>query len=110
MKVTHRVVGLAETATNLALGCALAAVLAADTAVTAAKHHNWAFELAVGAIVAAAALLRGRGRVLAATAALAMCGLAEFSFSGRMTTLAFFSGSPVLALKMVPATVQSCLP
>jgi signal transduction histidine kinase len=77
VKVTHRVVGLAETATNLALGCALAAVLAADTAVTAAKHHNWAFELAVGAVVGAAALLRGRGRVQVAMAALAVCGLAD---------------------------------
>jgi signal transduction histidine kinase len=77
VKVTHRVVGLAETATNLALGCALAAVLAADTVVTAAKHHNWAFELAVGAVVGAAALLRGRRRVLAAMAALAVSGLAD---------------------------------
>ncbi|MGH3207742.1 MAG: sensor histidine kinase [Trebonia sp.] len=76
MKVTHRIVGLAETATSLALGGGLAAVLAADTAVTAAKHDNWAFELAVGAIVCATALLRGRGPVLAAAAGLAVCGLA----------------------------------
>jgi signal transduction histidine kinase len=76
VKVTHGIVGLAETAASLALGCALAAVLAADTAVTAAKHDNWAFELAVGVIVGAAALVRRRGPVLAAAAGLAVCGLA----------------------------------
>jgi signal transduction histidine kinase len=76
VKGTHRIAAWAETATNVALGCALAAVLAADTAVTAAKHHNWVFELAVGVIVCAVAVLRGRGRLRAATAGLAVCGLA----------------------------------
>ena len=76
MEVTHRIVGLAETATNVALGCALAAVLAADTAVTADKHANWAFELVVGVFVGAAVLLRGRGPLFAAAAGLAVCGLA----------------------------------
>ncbi len=76
MEVTHRIVGLAETVTNVALGCALAAVLAADTAVTAAKHGNWAFELVAGVFVGAAVLLRGRGPLFAAAAGLAVCGLA----------------------------------
>jgi signal transduction histidine kinase len=78
VKVTHRTVGLADTATNVALGCALAAVLAVDTALTAAppKRGNWVFELAVGLIVCAMALLRSRGRRWAAAAGLAVCALA----------------------------------
>src|ERR1700690_3512382 len=68
VNVTHRLAGLAETATTVALGLALSAVLAADVAVTDGKHGNWVFELAVGAVVGCAALLRGRNRLLAATA------------------------------------------
>jgi signal transduction histidine kinase len=77
VNVTHRLAGLAETATTVALGLALSAVLAADVAVTAGKHGNWVFELAVGAVVGCAALLRGRSPLLAATAGLAVCGLAD---------------------------------
>ena len=47
-------------------------VLAADTAVDRRPARQLAFELAVGAIVGAVALLRGRGRVLAAAAGLAV--------------------------------------
>jgi signal transduction histidine kinase len=76
VRVTHRIVRLAEAATTVALGCVLAAILAADTLVTAAKHHNWAVELAVGVLVGAAALFRGRRPLWAAAAGLAVCGLA----------------------------------
>jgi hypothetical protein len=71
----HRIAGVAEAVSNVALGCALAVVLAADTAVTDARHYDWAFELAVGVITGALALLRGRGRVWAAAAGLAVGGL-----------------------------------
>jgi signal transduction histidine kinase len=77
VNVTHRLARLAETATTVALGLALSAVLAADVAVTDGKHGNWVFELAVGAVVCCAALFRGRSRLLAATAGLAVCGLAD---------------------------------
>jgi len=78
VKVTHRLVGLADAATNVALGCALAVVLAVDTALTAAppKHANWVFELAVGLIVCVLAVFRSRSRRWAAAAGLAVCAVA----------------------------------
>lgn len=69
-----------EAVPDLVVGLVLAAVLAADTAVTAARHDDWPFELAVGAAVCALAvvrgMVRGRGRLLAATAGLVVCGVA----------------------------------
>src|SRR6185437_2997972 len=76
MSLSHRIAGRAETLSNLVVAVVLSAVLAADTAVTAARHDNWVFELTVGAIVGALALLRGRGRVLAAGASLAVAAAA----------------------------------
>jgi signal transduction histidine kinase len=64
-----------QTLTDIGLGLLLGAVLAADTAVVAARPGSgyWPFELAVGAIVGVVTLLRGRGRVPAVTASLAVC-------------------------------------
>ena len=76
MNVSHRIAARTETISNLALALVLAAVLAADTAATAVRHANWPFELAVGAVVGALALFRGRNRVLACAAGLAVCGAA----------------------------------
>jgi signal transduction histidine kinase len=62
---------------GVGLGLLLGVVIAADTAVVADRPGggSWPFELAVGVIVGVLALLRGRGRVLAAAAGLAV-GLA----------------------------------
>jgi len=63
--------------TSVGLGLLLGVVLAADTAVVADRPDggSWPFELAVGLILVVLALLRGRGRVPAAAAGLAV-GLA----------------------------------
>jgi signal transduction histidine kinase len=76
VNVSHRIAARTEAVSNLVLALVLAAVLAADTAVTAARHANWPFELAVGAVVCALALFRGRNRVLACAAGLAACAAA----------------------------------
>lgn len=76
MNVTHRIAARVDTATNVTLVLVIGAVLAADTAVTAAGHGNWFFELAVGVIVGAMAVLRNRHQVQAAAAGLAVCGAA----------------------------------
>jgi signal transduction histidine kinase len=76
VNVSHRIAARTETITNLVLALVLAAVLAADTAVTASRHGNWPFELAVGAAVCALAVFRGRHRMRAATAGLAVCAAA----------------------------------
>jgi signal transduction histidine kinase len=76
VNVSHRIAARTETISNLVLALVLAAVLAADTAATAARHANWPFELAVGAVVCALALFRGRNRVLACAAGLAACAAA----------------------------------
>jgi hypothetical protein len=55
VNVSHRIAARTETISNLVLALVLAAVLAADTAATAARHANWPFELAVGAVVGALA-------------------------------------------------------
>jgi len=72
VNVTHRLATRAE-ATALAL--VLGAVLAVDATLTA-HHGDWVFELAVGVVVGALAVLRGRDRLLAAAAGLTVCGLA----------------------------------
>ena len=73
----HRLAARTPTVISVGLGLLLGAVLAADTAVVADRPGggSWPFELAVGAIVGVLALLRGRGRVLAAAVGLAV-GLA----------------------------------
>lgn len=77
MTITHRIADRASAAANVAVGAVLAAVLAAETAVTAAHHDNWVFELAVGVIVGAVALLRSRNQVRAAASGLAVCLVAD---------------------------------
>jgi signal transduction histidine kinase len=76
VSLSHRIAARTETVSNLTLGLVLIAVLAADTAVTAARHGNWVFELAVGVGVCALALLRGTGLVRVAVAGLVVCAAA----------------------------------
>lgn len=76
MNVSHRIATRTEAISNLVLALVLAAVLAADATVTAARHDNWRFELAVGAVVGVLALCRGRNRLWAATAGLVICAVA----------------------------------
>lgn len=76
MNVSHRIAARTETISNLVLALVLAAILAADTALTAAHHARWSYELAVGAVVCALALVRGLNRVWAAAAGLAIIGAA----------------------------------
>jgi signal transduction histidine kinase len=76
VNVSHRIAARTEAITNLVLALVLAAFLAADTAVTASRHGNWPFELAVGTAVCALAVFRGRHRTWAATAGLAVCAAA----------------------------------
>ena len=70
---------------NLALALLLASVVTADTAVTAARHVGWPFELAVAVVTSALALLRRPGQPgqpwllgqrRAAAAGLAVCAAA----------------------------------
>jgi signal transduction histidine kinase len=75
--ITHRIADRDGALTNVALGAVLTAVLAADVAVTAAHYDSWVFELAVGVIVCAVALLRARNRVRATAAGLAVCLVAD---------------------------------
>jgi signal transduction histidine kinase len=76
VNVSHRIATRTEAISNLVLALVLAAVLAADATVTAARHDNWRFELAVGAVVGVLALCRGRNRLWAATAGLVICAVA----------------------------------
>ena len=77
MNVSNRIAARTPTIANLVLAAALAVVLGAETRLAAGEHHNWTAELAVGAATSALALLRGRDRVRAATAALAVSGAAD---------------------------------
>lgn len=76
MSLSHRIAARVETLSNLVAVLVLVAVLAADTAVTAARHDNWAFELAVGVVICVLALLRRAGPLRAAVAGLVVCGAA----------------------------------
>jgi signal transduction histidine kinase len=73
MSLTSRIAARSDRASNLVVGSVISSVLAADTAVTAVHHHDWVFELAVGVVVCALALLRGTGPVRAAAAGLVVC-------------------------------------
>jgi len=71
-----RITGRVGTATNIGLGLVFAAILVADTVRVATHGGNWAFELAVGAILGALAFLRNRNRTRAAVAGLVASGAA----------------------------------
>jgi hypothetical protein len=96
VKVSHRIASRTEAISTLALALVLAAVLAADTSVTATRHGNWPFELAIGLVLGVLALLRRWHRGWAVTAGLAVCGAAGVasdlahlpSQPGAATTLA----------------------
>jgi signal transduction histidine kinase len=77
MNLSHRIAARSQAIANLALAVAIAVVLAAETRLAVQQHHNWLAELAVGAATGTLALLRGRDRVRAAVAALAVCGAAD---------------------------------
>jgi signal transduction histidine kinase len=64
---------------NAGLGVVFAAALALGARTVADYGGNWVFDLAVGAVVCAAALLRERSRLWAAAAGLAVAGAAELA-------------------------------
>ena len=68
----ERLIGRVATATDIGFGLGLAAVLAADAVWVEAHNGNWAFELAVGAVLGALAFVRNRNRTWAALAGLAV--------------------------------------
>jgi signal transduction histidine kinase len=74
VNVSHRIATRTEAISSVVLALVLAGVLAADTSATAARHANWPFELAVGAVTGVLAVCRGRHRVWAAAAGLLVCG------------------------------------
>jgi len=74
VNVSHRIAIRTGAIANLVLAFVLAGVLAADTAAVAGRRANWPFELAVGVVVCALALFRGRNRTWAVTAGLVVCG------------------------------------
>jgi signal transduction histidine kinase len=76
VKVSHRIASRTEAISTLALALVLAAALAADASATAARHGNWPFELAIGLVLGALALLRRWHRVWTVAAGLAVCGAA----------------------------------
>jgi signal transduction histidine kinase len=77
VNVSHRIATRTGVISNLVLAFLLAGVLAADTTAVAARHANWAFELAVGIVLCALALFRGRSQVWAVTAGLVVCGAGD---------------------------------
>lgn len=66
-------------AANLALAAVFAVVLALEVRGLAATGRPWMLDCAAGVLACAAALLRSRGRVLAATAGIIVCGAAELA-------------------------------
>lgn len=112
MNVSHRIAARTETIANLVLALVLAAVLAADTAVTAARHANWPFELAIGAVVCALALFRSRSPVWAATAGLAACAAAcaASDVAGLPSQPGFAAAIGLLVLGAAGVRVAGTLP
>lgn len=110
MNVSHRIATRTGVISNLVLAFVLAGVLAADTAAAAARHANWPFELAVGAVVCALALLRGRNQAWAVTAGLVVCGAAGVAADvARLPSQPGFAAT--LALLVLGAVgVRVCAP
>lgn len=79
MNMLHHIADRAGTATNLGLALALAAIIAVDTALTAAYHSNWLFELAIGLTVCILTLFRDRNRTWTAVSGVAVCGVAAIA-------------------------------
>ena len=72
----ERLARRAGTGTNIALGAAMAALLAVDAVKISKSSGKWPFDASVGLVLCAMALLRGRNRAWAAVAGLAVFGLA----------------------------------
>jgi signal transduction histidine kinase len=77
MNVLDRLAERPYAAANAGLAAVFTAVLAVEAHVVAGYGGAWGFDLAVGLVVCAAALLRSRSRAWAAAAGLAVCAAAE---------------------------------
>jgi signal transduction histidine kinase len=109
MNLLHRLARRPGAVANAALGVVLAAMLAREAYDLAAYHRSWLLDVAVGAAVGAAALLRGRDRARAAAAALAVCAAAELaSWLGHLPGQP--GGAAALAVVVLVGSVVRVLP
>jgi len=79
MNLLDRLAGRPEIAINAGLALVLAAGLAYQEHFIASHHGSWPFDLAVGVVICAAALLRGRRPGWAAAVGLAVAAAAELA-------------------------------
>jgi signal transduction histidine kinase len=79
MNLLDRLAGRPEIAINAGLALVLAAGLAYQEHFIASHHGSWPFDLAVGVVICAAALLRGRWPGWAAAVGLAVAAAAELA-------------------------------
>lgn len=107
--MVDRLARRATTVATIGLAVLFAGLLVAETAGLASQHRSWALDLAVGIVVCAIALLRGRNRPRAAAA-----GLAVYAVG---TVVAGVSGLPnqpaaaaTVALLVLGASVVRAVP
>jgi signal transduction histidine kinase len=109
MTMLDRLAERPGTAAGVGLGVVFTAALAVDARTLAGNGANWGFDLAVGAVVCAAALLRGHSRTRAAAVALSVSGAAEVA-AWRWHLPGQPGGAAVLALLVLIGSAARMLP
>jgi signal transduction histidine kinase len=100
--------GLVGTGANLALGVVMAAALGLEVRGVAGATGRWPFELVVGLVICAVALLRGRNRAWAAAIGLAIFGLAALAAAlWNLPTQPLTSGALVGLLVLGAAAIRA---
>jgi signal transduction histidine kinase len=109
MNMLDRLAERPGTAANAGLALVFAAMLALDVRIIVGYHGDWVFDLAVGTLVCAAALLRGRSRTWTAATGLAVSGAAELA-AWRWDLPGQPGGAACLALLVLIGSAARVLP
>lgn len=109
MKPLDRLAERPAVAADAGLAVVFAALLALEARIVAGHHDTWVFDVAAGAPVCAAALLRRRSRAWAAAAGLALSLAAEFA-AWRWDLARQPGAAMILALFVLVASAARVLP
>ncbi|MEV0400679.1 histidine kinase [Actinoallomurus sp. NPDC050550] len=111
MDVLKPLVRRAGTGAEVALGVAMAMVIALNALLIAKASEDWPFSLGVGIVICATALLRGRNRTLAAVTGLSLFAAAGLAVArGAIPPGPLFGGGLVGLLVLGAAAVRTLPP
>jgi DNA-binding CsgD family transcriptional regulator len=110
MDVINRLAQRFGTGAEVALGAAMAVVIALNALVTVKSDRGWPFGLGVGVAICAVALLRGRNRARAAATGLVLFAAAGLAVALRAISLGPLFGGGLVGLLVLGAAAVRTLP